>query len=386
MSKVLFEITEEHLDTGLRGIPVGTCTTSKVDPQAGLSYRGYSIIELAKKEPEEVIFLLLNGEIPNENELQNFKSELKSATSLPEEVIHHFRSLPKKAHPMKWFLSGINAMGMVLSEGNYEKDAVKIIANLPIMTASLLRIHSGWGDLIPPKPELGYMENFAHMLGAPHGTNNLPKLLRVFNILHFDHGGGNLSTFVGKAVASGHADIYESLTAAMAGLAGALHGKANEFCLKFLREVLTEIKNPEDEKALNEYLVNLWNKGGKLYGFGHAVLRVEDPRAAVQYTLGDEIAANDPIFKMAKTMRKVGVAFLKTKEKVTNPYPNVDAVSGSLLNACGLTDSNYYTVLFGLSRCVGIAAQIVYDRTKIHDGKGSPIIRPKYIYTGPVRL
>lgn len=385
MSEVLFELTKDHLETGLRGVPVGYCPTSQVDPLKGLSYGGYPISELAHKQPEEIIYLLLNRELPNESELASFKTVIVENSKLPQGVIDGLKALPKDGHPMKWFVAGINLMGMYAPGKSYKDEAIRVIAQMPEMVAAIYRLRAGWGDPIESKPELGYMENFTQMLGAPDAKPGLERLMKVFNILHYDHGGGNLSTFVGKAVASGHEDIYGSLIGAMSGLAGPLHGMANQECLRFLKRALEAVKDPTDEDAIRAYIQKLWDNKDKLFGFGHAVLRVEDPRATVQYALGEEIAADNDLFKMAMSMRKLGVEFLSTQEKVSNPYPNVDAVSGSLLTAEGLTDETYYTVLFGLSRCVGIAAQIVYEREEARGGKGTPIIRPKYLYSGPKR-
>src|SRR5690606_27549564 len=361
-SEVLFKITQEHLDTGLRGIPVGTCPNSHVDPQLGLFYGGYPIADLAEKEPEAVIYLLLKRELPDAAQLAAFKKELAAHSKLHPGVITQLRSLPKEGHPMKWFLAAINAMGMYQGTGDYAKDYFNVVAQLPEAVAAIFRIRSGWGDPIPSRPELGWVENFVHMLGAPEATPELTHLMKVFAILHFDHGGGNLSTFVGKAIASGHEDMFGSLVGAMAALAGPLHGMANQESLRFLKEASKDIADPADEKAVREYVENILAKGGVLYGFGHAVLRVEDPRAPVEYALGEKIAANDPIFRLTVTLRKVGSEILKQQGKAACPYPNVDAVSGALLSACGLTDENFYTVLFGMSRCVGIAGQIVYER------------------------
>jgi citrate synthase len=381
--EVLFTITRDHLDTGLRGFPVGTCPISDVDPVKGLSYGGYPIAELAHLEPEEVIHLLLRKELPDAGKLAVFHGELLGQGPLNPGVLKLLESFPRDGHPMKWLLGGIVAMGMFENAGDYRKDCLRVIAQLPELVAAIFRIRSGWGDPIAPKPELGWVENFAHMLGAPGASPDLTRLLRVFMILHFDHGGGNLSTFVGKAVASGHEDMYGSLAGAMAGLAGPLHGMANQECLRFVKEVATAIKDPSDLEEVSQYVENRLATGGVLFGFGHAVLRVEDPRATVQYALGEEIAADDRLFRLAVSLRTAGVEALKKRPKVSNPYPNVDAVSGTLLNACGLTDETYYTVLFGLSRCVGIASQIVWERTEARGGKGMPIVRPKYVYTGP---
>jgi citrate synthase len=222
---------------------------------------------------------------------------------------------------------------------------------------------------------LGLVENFVHMMGVPNGDNaRLTEMLRVFYVLHLDHGGGNLSTFTGKAVASGLADTYSSLAAAMAGLSGPRHGRANQDCLNFVRKVGTS--DPDEVEA---FVRNRLASGGLIFGFGHAVLRAEDPRATVQYEVGKRICPDDPLFKTALAMRERAVKVLKENPKISNPYPNVDAVSGTLLNAVGLTDSDFYTVLFGLSRCSGISAQIIDERLVMRGGKGVPIYRCKFI-------
>lgn len=384
-SEVLFTITKDNLESGLRGVPVGYCTTSTVDPMLGLFYGGYPVEKLAYNEPEEVIYLLFHRDLPNAEQLAEFKKELVAHSKLHPGVIQNLKTLPKEGHPMKWLLHGLNLMGMYSGTGDYTQDAMNVVAQLPELVAAIYRIRSGWGETIESKPELGYIENFVSMLNPPDANEHLLLLMKVFNVLHYDHGGGNLSTFVGKAIASGLEDMYGSLMGAMAALAGPLHGMANQECLRFLKTSLENVADPTDENAVNQYIHDLFAQGKKLYGFGHAVLRVEDPRATVQYALGEKIAPDNKIFRMAVAMRKLGTEFLKTQPKVSNPYPNVDAVSGSLLTSVGLTDENYYTVLFGMSRCVGIAAQIIYERKEARGGKGTPIIRPKYIYSGPKR-
>lgn len=377
--------TQDHLDTGLRGIPVGHCPTSFVDAVRGLFYVGYTIGDIASKEPEEVIFLLLKKHLPSPEELTEFKQTLVSHSKLDPRVIDGLKAFPKEGHPMKWFVGGLNLMGMFNGRTSYHDDALKVIAQIPELVAAIYRLREGWGEPIQSKPELGYMENFVQMLGLPGDKHpHFEKMMKVFDIIHFDHGGGNLSTFVGKAVASGHEDMYGSLVGAMSGLAGPLHGMANQECLRFLKQVVDGVGGDvTNSEKIQEYIKTLWAGGGKLYGFGHAVLRVEDPRATVGFELGDQICPDDKIFLASKAMRRWGTEFLKKQEKVANPYPNVDGVTGALLHACGLIDEDYYTVLFGMARCVGIAIQIVYEREEARNGKGLPIMRPKYIYNGP---
>jgi citrate synthase len=373
--EVLFSITREHLNTGLRGFPIGTCRTSAVDPVEGVSYVGYPVADLAFRDPEEIVYLLLERNLPTAEQLAEFKADLRRRSGIDPKVIALLKGLPRDGHPMEWLEVGLVYLGMTSKTGDYVQDARNVIAWAPELVAAIFRIRSGWGEPIPSKPELGLIENFVHMLGVPGGDpDKLVKLLRVFYVLHLDHGGGNLSTFVGKAVASSLTDVFSSLSAAMAGLYGPLHGRANQDCLEFVQKVGT------DDPAQVERIVRAeLDSGGKIFGFGHAVLRAEDPRAIIEYALGEQICPNDPLFRVARTLREVATRVLKGMPKVSNPYPNVDAVSGTLLHAMGLTDSDYYTVLFGLSRISGIAAQIVEERVRLRGGKGVPIYRPKYI-------
>lgn len=374
-NKVLFEIKEEHLDTGLRGFPVGTVRSSFVDPVEGVHYVGYPIEDLAHLEPEAAVYLLFNKELPTAEQLAAFKADLVKRAKVDDRLVAYLQAMPKDGHPMEWFLAGLTFLGMTGKTGDFREDGLNMIARSPELLANIFRIREGWGPPIASKPELGLAGNFVHMLGMPGGDpKKLEEMIRIFYVLHLDHGGGNLSTFVGKAVASGLADMYASNVAAMAGLYGPRHGRANQDCLEFVKKVGT------DDHAKIEAFVRAELAAGRLiFGFGHAVLRAEDPRARVQYALGEKLCPDDPLFKTAKALREVAVRVLKENPKVANPYPNVDAVSGTLLNASGFTDPEYYTLLFGFSRIAGIAAQIVDERLVLREGKGVPIYRCKYI-------
>ncbi len=375
--EVLFEIKKQQLNTGLRGFPVGTCRTSSVNATDGVSYRGYPVAELAHLPSEDVIHLLLYGELPTGDQQQAFHQELHRRAEVPEGVLHLLHSLPRDGHPMEWFITGLLALGMTGKTGDYVEDGLNCIARINAMAAAVFRIREGWGDPIPPRDDLGYGANFAHMLDCPDAHPQLGELLRMFHVLHMDHGGGNLSTFAGKATASGRADMYVSLASAMTALYGPRHGRANQETLKFVKQVGTS-----DEAEAEAFIRKTLAEGGLIYGFGHAVLRAEDPRATKQYAFAEQHFADDPLVKTVLTLRKVVPPILKENPKISNPYPNVDAVSGSLLNAAGLKDSNYYTLLFGWSRVVGIAAQIIDEQVNFRDGKGVPIYRPRFIAEG----
>lgn len=370
-----YQITNAQLDTGLRGYPVGTCLTSKVDPENGVTYVGYLIDELAYMEPESIIYLLFNKHLPSEAEAASFKQDLADRSPVDEEIFDLLRVLPKQGHPMEWFCVALQLLGMTGKTGDYKEDVLNLVARMPTVLAAIFRVREGWGDLIPSEPERGYVENFVHMLGVPgQDEAALTKLLRIYYVLHMDHGGGNLSTFAGKAVASGLADAYQSLASAMNGLAGPRHGLANQDCFAMVREI-----DSEDPAVVETVLRKRLADGELVFGFGHAVLRQEDPRAKVEFDVGDELYADDHYFRVVKALRIAGPKVLKENPRVQNPYPNVDLVSGSLLNAGGLTDPAYYTTLFGWSRIAGIGAQIVDERMTFRKGRGVAIYRPRYI-------
>jgi len=378
---ILFEITQDSLETGLRGVPVGYCVTSFVDPYKGLTYVGRPIAELANREPIDLIYLLYYGEMGSKEQLAHFQKELNHRASCKAETIQAIEALPHVGHAMDVFAAALLIVGMYEGTGNYREDCLNAIAKLPQIAACVINSHAKWGPTPQSKPEMGYIENFVHMLNLPGPkTPELIQAMRLFNAIHYDHDGGNLSAFVGKAVASGLEHMYGSLAASMTALAGPRHGRANQDCLEFVQSVLNDVgdhaKSSDIEKLIRDKLA----KNELVFGFGHAVLRVEDARATVCYNYCQKHFSTHPLVKIALLLRTEGSKVLKENPKIADPYPNIDAITGSMLTAAGFPYSDYYTVLFGLSRCIGIAIQIVYERMEARGGKGTPIVRPLYLY------
>ena len=379
--EVLFEITKEKLETGMRGFPVGYCTSSFVYPQKGLFYMEKPVAELAYLDPVQVIYLLYFGKEGTSQEIEQFTQQIKQRQTCKKEVIEAVQKLPRAGHPMKLFCSALLILGMIEGVGDYREDCLNLIAKIPHLTAAVINHHAGWGPTSNPRPELGYMQGFAEMLKVP-GVDlaELTRAFNLFHILHLDHGGGNLSTFVGKAVASGLEDMYGSICSAMCALAGPRHGKANQDCLEFVLEVLQEVGESATAADVEALIRNRLANNQLVFGFGHAVLRVEDPRATVQYDFVKKHYPDHPLVKIALLLRTEGSKVLSENPKIADPHPNVDAISGTLLTAAGFGYAEYFTVLFGLSRTVGIAVQIVYERLVARGGKGTPIVRPKYLF------
>ncbi len=372
----IFDLTTAHLNTGMRGIPVGTCRTSFVTPTEGVHYCGYPISELAMMSPEDIVYLLFHKELPNLEQSSEFRENLQSRGALPPGVEEVLATLPKNGHPMDWLSIGIHTLGMLGGVGDWSEDALNLIARMPRLLGLIFRYREGRTENIPDDdlslPLVGRFTNTLDINNVDKAVMN--RVLSTYLVLHMDHGGGNLSTFAGKAVASGHATVYASMSGAMNALSGPLHGRANQSCFEFVKRIGTS-----DPAEVERFVRGELEAKRPVFGFGHAVLRAEDPRATVQFALGEEICPDDEFFRIIRVLREIAPMVLSENPKISNPNANVDIASGTLLNFVGLQDPEYYTTFFGWARVAGIGAQIVDERTVMRSGKGIPIYRPKYI-------
>ncbi len=374
--EVLLKVTSDHLNTGLRGIPVGTCRTSFVTPTEGVHYCGYPITELASFAPEDIIYLLFNKELPNAEQSEEIRAELSARATIPGGIETVLKTLPKDGHPMDWLSVGIHTLGMLETTNDWRADAMNLIARMPRLMGLIFRIRDGRDQNIPADdPSATLVDRFVNALDLKDVDKaKMTRVISTYLVLHMDHGGGNLSTFTGKAIASGQATVYSAMAGAMNALSGPLHGRANQSCLEFVLRVGTS-----DPQEVEDFVRAELDAKRPVFGFGHAVLRTEDPRATAQFALGQEICPDDENFKIIRTLREVAPRVLAENPKISNPNANVDIASGALLHHIGLTDPTYYTTFFGWARVAGIGAQIVDERSVMRDGKGTPIYRPKYI-------
>jgi|TARA_B110000459_G_scaffold200213_1_gene248290 citrate synthase len=374
--EVLLKVTSDHLNTGLRGVPVGTCRTSFVTPTEGVHYCGYPITELASFAPEDIIYLLFNKELPNAQQSEEIRAELSSRATIPGDIETVLKTLPPNGHPMDWLSVGIHTLGMLETTNDWRADAMNLIARMPRLMGLIFRIRDGRDQNIPADdPSATLVDRFVNALDLKDVDKaKMTRVISTYLVLHMDHGGGNLSTFTGKAIASGQATVYSAMAGAMNALSGPLHGRANQSCLEFVLRVGTS-----DPQEVEDFVRAELDAKRPVFGFGHAVLRTEDPRATVQFALGQEICPDDENFKIIRTLREVAPRVLAENPKISNPNANVDIASGALLHHIGLTDPTYYTTFFGWARVAGIGAQIVDERSVMRDGKGTPIYRPKYI-------
>ena len=376
-------ITVDQILGGMRGVKGLLTETSKLDAMKGIRFRGLSLPEcqqqlpkkLVEPLPEGMLYLLLTGEVPTPQQVEEVRQDLVSRSNLPPTVERMLFSLPKNMHPMTQLSMGVLALqphseflrqyeetGMVkrdLWKPTYE-DALNLIAKLPRMAAIVYRHTYKDGQVVPIDPSLDLSENFSRMLG--YSNEQFSELMRLYLTIHTDHEGGNVSAHATHLVGSSLSDAYLSYSAGLNGLAGPLHGLANQECLKFLLDLQKDVGDNPDEGAIEVYVKNLLKSGKVVPGYGHAVLRVTDPRFTCQKEFAARVMPDDPLCKLVALCYKVVPKVLEATGKVKNPWPNVDAHSGALLYYYGMREFDFYTVLFGVSRAIGCMASLVWSR------------------------
>lgn len=392
----LGNITVDMVLGGMRGMTGLLWETSLLDPDEGIRFRGLSIPECQKvlptakpggePLPEGLLWLLLTGKVPSKEQVDSLSQELRSRATVPDHVYKTIDALPVTAHPMTQFTTGVMAL-QVQSEFQkaYEKgihksklweptyeDSMSLIAQVPLVAAYVYRRMYKNGNTIPKDESLDYGANFAHMLGF--SSSDMHELMRLYVTIHSDHEGGNVSAHTGHLVASALSDPYLSFAAALNGLAGPLHGLANQEVLLWIKSVVEECGENISKEQLNDYVWKTLKSGKVVPGFGHGVLRKTDPRYTCQREFALKHLPEDPLFQLVAKLYEVVPPILTELGKVKNPWPNVDAHSGVLLNYYGLTEARYYTVLFGVSRALGICSQLIWDRAL-----GLPLERPKSV-------
>jgi citrate synthase len=386
--KVVSEVTVEQVLGGMRGVKSLICNTSEVALDKGVIIRGIPVLQLTDKLPEEIYWLLLTGELPNEKELKDLQQELKKRSEIPEYIWSMLKAFPEDAHPMSMFDTLITAMQHEskffhayeegLKKDKYWEytleDSLDLVAKLPGIAAGIYRTRFKKGPVIKSNPDLDWGADYAYMLGVSDNTTDWYDLMRLYMTLHSDHESGNVSAFTAHVVGSALSDPYYAVAAGLNGLAGPLHGLANQECLKFVMELAEHFGGVPTDEQMSEYAHDRLNKGLVIPGYGHAVLRVTDPRFTAFVEFGKKHMADDKIFGIVEKLFNVVPQVLMDQGKAKDPWPNVDAASGSLLYHYGVTEYIYYTVLFGVSRALGITSQLVMSRAM-----GEPITRPKSV-------
>ena len=401
--KKIGEVTLSQIYQGMRGITGLVSETSLLDAQEGIRFRGYTIPELAEKLPkakngtetlpEGLFHLMLLGELPTEDDVQHITALWQRRSHVPNHVFATIEALPVNTHPMTQFVVAIMALqtessfakryAAGMSKKDYWEatfdDAMDLVARLPRVAAYIYRRKYKGGEHIQPNGLLDWSGNFAHMMG--YDSEEFKELMRLYMTIHADHEGGNVSAHTTHLVGSALSDPYLSFAAGMNGLAGPLHGLANQEVIKWIYDMRKElgVETPSKEQ-IEEYVKKTLTEGKVVPGYGHAVLRKTDPRFTAQMEFGKKHLPDDPLVKTVWNIYEVVPPLLKSLGKVKNPWPNVDAHSGALLVHYGMVEYEFYTVLFGVSRALGVLASLCWDRAL-----GFPLERPKSVTTDLVK-
>jgi len=391
------EVKISQLVGGMRSIKSMLWETSLLDAEEGIRFRGYSIpqlIELLPKIegdseplPEGLFWLMLTGDIPSRDQVEWLSKEWERRSQVPDEVFAILDACGNDVHPMTMFSIGVLAMQPYsifakrydegFSKADYwdatYEDTMNLIARLPHIAAYIYRKVFRNNEHIPSKKGLDWAANFAHMVGFER--DDFKSLMRLYLTIHADHEGGNASAHATHLVGSTLSDAYLSLSGGLNALAGPLHGLANQEVVNWINEMVEKIgtKKPTKEQ-IADYVNTTLAAGQVVPGYGHAVLRKPDPRFMEQKRFAERYMPDDDYVNIVWKVFDVVPEILRGLGKVTNPWPNVDAHSGSILIHYGLTESSFYTVLFGVSRAMGVLAQLCWSRAL-----GLPIERPKSI-------
>ena len=393
------EVTLKQIYGGARGIKTMVWETSQLDPIEGIRFRGYSIPQLKEllpkgpdgKEPrpEGLFWLMLVGEVPTDEEVKWLTDQWTSRSNVPDHVFKALDALPVTTHPMTQLVTAITAMqtescfarrydeGLQKSDywdPTYE-DTMNLISRLPRVAAYIYRRTYHDGKHIAPDIAQDWAGNFAHMLGIE--KPDFKNLMRLYLTVHADHEGGNASAHTTHLVGSTLSDAYLSLAGGMSALAGPLHGLANQEVIRWIFKMLDALgtQQPTNEQ-IADYVNSTLAAGQVIPGYGHAVLRQPDPRFVAQKKFAEEYIKDDDIVNVVWKIFDVVPPILQGLGKVKNPWPNVDAHSGSLLVHYGLKEYSFYTVLFGVSRALGVLSALCWSRAL-----GFPLERPKSVTT-----
>ncbi|BFZ61074.1 citrate (Si)-synthase [Saitoella coloradoensis] len=393
--KVIQEVTLDQVYGGMRGIKSMVWEGSVLDSEEGIRFRGLTIpdcqAQLPKAPggeeplPEGLFWLLLTGQVPSEQQVRDLSAEWAARADLPKFVEELIDRCPNTLHPMAQFSLAVTALehesafAKAYAKGINKKeywgptfeDSMDVIAKLPNIAGRIYRNIYKDGKVAPIDKSQDYSYNLSNLLGF--GENkDFVELMRLYLTIHTDHEGGNVSAHTAHLVGSALSSPMLSLSAALNGLAGPLHGLANQEVLRWIEQMRDTIGTGVSDETIKDYLWSTLNSGRVVPGYGHAVLRKTDPRYMAQREFALKHLPEDPMFKLVSQVYTIAPGVLTEHGKTKNPYPNVDAHSGVLLQYYGLKEANYYTVLFGVSRALGVLPQLIWDRAL-----GMPLERPK---------
>jgi citrate synthase len=383
---------------GARDVKCLLTDISYLDPVEGIRFRGMTIPEVLAKLPkapggeqpyvEGHVYQLLTGDIPTEKEVADVADEFRERARVPQYVFDMLRALPGDTHPMTMLSAAVVAMQREsvfvkkyndgIGKNDYwdptYEDGMNLLAKLPEIAAHIFRLKYRGNAIIPSDNNLDFGGNFANMMGIAKPYDDVSRL---YFILHSDHESGNVSAHTGHLISSALSDMYYAISGMINGLAGPLHGLANQEVLRWIQGVMNKMGGRVPSEAeLRQFVWDTLKSGQVVPGYGHAVLRKTDPRYMAQREFCLKYMPEDPLFKYVDMLFRIVPPVLLEQGKAKDPWPNVDAQSGVIQWHYGVHEYDFYTVLFAVGRALGVVSNIIWDRAL-----GYPIERPKSVTT-----
>lgn len=366
------ELIPDTANKGLEGVVAFTSEISAI-VDVTLSYRGYTIEDLAKNSNfEETAFLLWNNRLPSATEYETWIQNLRGNYELPSELLQVMKSFPKTASPMEVLRTSVSMLSLWDPDSQndspeaLQRKSIRLLAKFPALVCAWHRIRNNW-DYVKPDPNKSIAANFFYMLLGKDADPQTVKMFDTALVLHADHE-MNASTFSARVTTATLSDVHSAITTAVGTLKGPLHGGANEQVMRMLEKIGSAEK-------CETWLRNALDKKEKVMGFGHRVYKNGDPRAKILRDMSKEITAQvgkAHLYQMSVTINDV-------MENEKGLLPNVDFYSASVYHCMGIP-TDIFTPVFAVSRIAGWLAHVMEQL------KGNRIIRPRSIYTGKNNL
>ncbi len=387
------DVTLSHILRGMRGLKVLPSETSYLDPYEGIRFRGYTVQEVLEKLPkpagsempynEAQFYLLMTGDIPTEEELIEVIEIFKEKREVPKYVFDALNAFPVNARSDAMLAAAIDSMeweSAFLKACNDRKitkinaweymfeDVLNLLPKIPVIAAYIYRLKYKDNNQIPPDKDLDFGGNFAHMMGIDKPYDDFSRL--YFTLLS-DHESGNVFAHTTLLVASAWADAYYSLAAGVNGLAGLLHGGATREALRWLKLLLSKLNNKmPTKKDIEQFCWETLISGQIIPGYGHAVLRIPDPRFIAQLEFSKKYLPEDTLIQLVSLLYEIAPKVLKKQGKVKNPWPNCDNITGAIQNYYGVNE-DFFSVLFAVAISIGTLSNLVWNKALQY-----PIERP----------
>lgn len=369
-NQVLFEITKEHLQAGLKGVPVGYSATSYVDAEKGLFYVGRPIQDLATRSAEEVIYLLFFAEPGTKQQIDDFFSQFQEKKSLQEEFYAFLKNLPRNASFGQLFSQCLIFLSASEKKESYRQNCLNLIAKIPTLILAIQAHQKQLDPKVETTKDEGYFQTFVSSFYGQNVSSELREFLNVYFIFHLDEGGGYLPAFVSKCTSSAKQDVFQSLASGILALEALISQSNQAKAVALIQEFCQQVNKDSSIQALQAWL----EKKEHLPGYGDASFKNVDTRISFLFQMAEKSSFSDKILKSTSVLKD----FLQKNSQL---QPTMAAIAPILFQALSpVKDLHALQVFQYFAFSIGCIIQVMYDRVQANDGLGTNIWNPVYLY------